>query len=529
MVFFILYFLILIGISCIDLLPAFADARESALMIQYAVYCALIIFWSVSAGRRITNRPIRRIQKIIVFCFVLIMFFGRLRVVAFAGVYPLEHYLWYMYYIPHLLIPLLSYYAALYVGEDESYCLPDRAKLLLIPYVVILCLVLTNEWHQLAFRLEDPGTAISIEGRYHLAPFYFVAQIWLFGLAILAVITLSRKLAANNLRTNVLPFISMLTIGFIYTILYAVDRSPTGYGFIESEVMTCFPTMGLWELCIRMRLIPSNSGYNKWFRACTVPMEMLDRNGKTRFASKGISEEKDEKAPDGRSRTFITRTYEVGGGSLRWREDVTRFREVIAKLEENAALLAASNEKLSAQSRMKMQAVKARENAKLYDKALGETGDRLERIRTLLMPFKGDALNEGDEARLRDTLGRISVLGAYVKRRSNLVLLADKSSSLPLAELHFCLRESNEALVLVPVSTIYNNEADDTLMLEASDIMRVYDSFEKETEAVLDDLEYLRMTLKTGEGPALLRLRFGGERLEEKDIQIFFAPERRAE
>lgn len=521
----ILYLLILIGISGLDLVPFLS--QENAMMIQYVVYCVMIVLWSVSAGRRISGVNIRRIQKIVVTLFILMLFLGRLRLVVFAGIYPAEHLLWYMYYIPNLLIPLLSWYMTLYVGREESYRLPARAKLLLIPYAVIVILVLTNELHELAFRLEDRGHPVANAGRYHLGPVYIIAQIWLFGFACLALITLYRILHKNHLHVYVLPFVSIMVLGLVYTVLYATDRSPQGFGFIEPDIMSCFPTIGLWELCIKMRLIPSNSDYDRFFKACTVPMEIEDRQGRVRFNSKGF-EESIQPAASGVEDTyptFVTRQFDIRGGVVRWREDVTRISTLIRDLEEVARSLSLSNEKIEAQNRMRLKSERTREHARLYDRALGETGDRIERIRGLVARCRALPLDEAGKEEQIKLLSVIGVLGAYVKRRSNLVLLSDKSDLWPVTELHFCLHESNEALVLIPVSTIYQNETDASMMMEAKAIMHIYDAFETQIEEVLDDLESLRMTLEEASDGVRLTLKMGCARAGKKEALIQSAAE----
>lgn len=424
--------------------------------VRYAVYCSVILLWSVSAGHRIVGKPIRRKQKSIVFFLILLLFLGRLRHAVFAGVSPAEQVLRYLCLLPNLAVPLLSWSVTRYIREDGTGPLPAGARMLFIPYAVLA--------------------------------------------------------------------------GVLYNVLYAFDRLPYLLGWIETDAVYCFLTVALWELCITMHLIPSNSGYKRWFRACTVPMEMLDRDGGVQYSSEGhrVYQTAPSRPDAKEARFYVTRTFPVPGGNIRWREDITRFQEVIGKLEENAALLEASNEKLAAQNRMQMQTAKARERAKLYDRALGENKDRLERMQALLDSCGETAGTETEEETLRQTLAVICVLGAYVKRRSNLVLLADKSDTLPLAELHFCLHESNEALVLIPVSTIYKNEADVTLRAPVSDMMHVYDAFEKELEAVLETLEYLRMTLRAEDESTVLSLWMGGEKMGEKEVRFFFYPERRA-
>ena len=168
-----------------------------------------------------------------------------------------------------------------------------------------------------------------------------------------------------------------------------------------------------------------------------------------------------------------------------------------------------------------MQEAKVKERTRLYDTALGETGDRLDTIRKLLVHCEAlTGTTETEDAEQRKTLAVIGLLGAYVKRRSNLVLLAQRSETLPLSELHFCLRESNEALALIPVSTVYANETDETVSVSARAMMRVYDTFQDRIEQMLEGMEYLKMTLKQEAERVLLVLQVGGAGMRDTNVEI---------
>ena len=515
---FSVYTLIILAVSGIDLLPGHILSHGSAFLIQYAVFCVLIVLWAISAQNRLTTPGIRMMHVWLVFFFILRLFFGRMHRLVFAGVYPWEHIFWYLCYIPNLALPLISFYMALYVAKDESFRLSVKAKLFVIPCVILVLAVLTNEYHEMAFILEDRGQAVSVAGRYHVSYVYYATQVWMFGFAALTILHLYRILNRHGLRAYVFPPVVLMGLSLLYTVLYAFDRSSTGVGYVEPSVMTVFSTMGLWEVCIIMRVIPSNSGYGSFFDACSVPMEILDRDGKTRYESEGLLREKagEKDGIFAQKRTWLTREFEIPGGQIRWREDVTRFHELIARLEEGAQALKESNEKLDAQNRMRMREKKSAERARLYDEALLTTGNRIAEMRAILDDCKKDGPEDADaDARLQSALARLCVLGAYVKRRSNLVILSDHAETLPLSELHFCLRESNEALVLVPVSTVYRNEADDALPVPAAEIMRLYDEFQRVIEERLPETDRLRMTLTSAEGAVTLTLVCGGAKGEE--------------
>ena len=84
----------------------------------------------------------------------------------------------------------------------------------------------------------------------------------------------------------------------------------------------------------------------------------------------------------------------------------------------------------------------------------------------------------------------------------------------------FCLRESNEALALIPVSTVYANETDETVSVSARAMMRVYDTFQDRIEQMLEGMEYLKMTLKQEAERVQLVLQVGGAGMRDTNVEI---------
>ena len=70
-------------------------------------------------------------------------------------------YLWYLYYLPMLLIPLLSVFVAASLGKPENYRLPGWTRWLYMPMGALVLLVLTNDVHQCVFSF--PSAAVMWE------------------------------------------------------------------------------------------------------------------------------------------------------------------------------------------------------------------------------------------------------------------------------------------------------------------------------------------------------------------------------
>ena len=56
-------------------------------------------------------------------------------------------YLWYLYYVPQVLAPLFSLYAALQIGRREDEPFLRRWYWLFVPAALRIGGILTNDWH----------------------------------------------------------------------------------------------------------------------------------------------------------------------------------------------------------------------------------------------------------------------------------------------------------------------------------------------------------------------------------------------
>ena len=92
-------------------------------------------------------------------------------------------------------------------------------------------------------------------------------------------------------------------------------------------------------------------------------------------------------------------------------------------------------------------------------KRLEEQKRLFERVQETIKPHIATIKNEAKKLQTAQTddeakraLGKLSVIGAYLKRRSNLIMLADNLGKIPSEELHLCLRESESNLRLYGVT-----------------------------------------------------------------------------
>ena len=111
--------------------------------LRSGIYVFLFSAWCYSIWMRIVQTQVRRYLLAIS---VLMVLWILLRSIKFSiDNMDAERWLWYFYYLPMLLIPMLSVFVSRSLGKGEDFQLPRWTKLLYFPTLLLLLLVLTNE------------------------------------------------------------------------------------------------------------------------------------------------------------------------------------------------------------------------------------------------------------------------------------------------------------------------------------------------------------------------------------------------
>lgn len=136
------------------------------------LYIGMAMAWGFSISHRILQRSVR--LNLLLGCgLAMLWLFMRAVKYRFFGSGTVGRYLWYSYYIPLILAPLLSFYAALGVGRQDEERLPHAWYALLIPAGLLIAGVLSNDVHQLAFRFAQSPE----KGSYTHGALYTLAMI----------------------------------------------------------------------------------------------------------------------------------------------------------------------------------------------------------------------------------------------------------------------------------------------------------------------------------------------------------------
>ncbi len=471
-------------------------------IVRSLIYIALYIGWGISVSKRIIQTQVRHymvsVSGLMVFWFVIrtIKYF-------FITDNGIVRQLWYWFYLPMLFIPLFSLFVAISLGKPANAKLSKTTLVLLsIPTVLCLLLVLTNDLHQLVFAFPE-GKEWTDNNMNYAFGYYFVLG-WeiLCGFAAFIIMLIKCR---HSQRKKYLPFL-LLACSIVYGLIYASGAKWMQLIAADITAAQCLMFTGILESCIQCGLIQTNTGYQSLFEAGSIGAQIADTDWHTRYASSNAPEltadmmrsaEKDAAMLD--SNTLL-RSGRIPGGHVLWQEDITDITALLENLEENRKTISESNDVEQENYKTKVKINTVREKNRLYDRLQAQTAHQIELLDQLLTQYEA----QSDPEIRRSLLAKAAVIGAYIKRRGNLMFIGEKSDVTDTSELSACLDESFANLELMGVECAIDIPGKNSITIR--DAIRVYDFFEAVTEEAMDDLRFVWLKARSLEDAVIFYL-----------------------
>lgn len=454
-------------------------------IVRTLIYEGIFATWGVYVYRRVVQVQAR---KIFVLLSLLMVVWVLLRAFKFYFILDqtAQRYLWYSYYIPMLLIPTLTLFVVLSIGKSEGYRLPNCAFLLLLPATILTILVLTNDIHQGVFRFPETAEVFS-EADYSYSWGYFLAVIWgvFCGIASLALLFVKSRLPKKrfSLWIPIVPF----AVVILYVILYAL-RVPFAFAVgWDLAVFECLSFTVFLESCILSGLIQSNVRYEELFRASQgLSAQITDKAYHIRYAAENAEPidketlEKAEAAPIIIGNKLL-HNNPIRGGRAIWTDDITELLKVRESLASTQEELKDRNAFLQYSYKREEENKIVEEQNRLYDLLQSKTQKQIDSINRLVNAYKC-AESDGEKRRI---LSKIVVLGSFIKRRKDFVLLTDYTPMLPDAKLTNAFAESFRALGLYGMKGTFSVRTNKEYV-PGEVLTKAYDFFEDVMETALD-------------------------------------------
>ena len=141
-------------------------------MARYVIHVCLLNAWCISIQRRLTNRQVR---NLLIAVGILMAFWLPVRTVKYEWIAdrtnPIGRYIWYSYYIPMVLIPLIGFFVVKYIDKPIDYDHPKWMNYLAIPAVLLLIVDEDFQPHYVsggALPLSEADIAKTQTGAVHM-------------------------------------------------------------------------------------------------------------------------------------------------------------------------------------------------------------------------------------------------------------------------------------------------------------------------------------------------------------------------
>lgn len=459
--------------------------------LRSGIYIVLFTAWGISVRSRIIQPQVCRYLTAVS---ALMVFWVTVRTIRyqFAEAPWVLRHLWYLYYLPILFIPLLAVFVALSLGKPVDFHLPKWTNLLYIPATLLLLLVLTNDLHQLTFVF--PADAVVWANEYHHSVVYYLALGWVFACALAALFVMVKKCHIPHSR-------KVLLLPLIPVALAAIDATLRVFRTLgvfrltwlrviagDITVVFCLLITATLESCIQCSLIQSNTRYRELFDASTVGAQIVDDDYHPYLTSQNarpVSEtvlRQTEGGPVLLPGGIRLCAAGIRGGHIFWQENVAELLEVLKELNDTRDELSEYSTLLEEENKQKQERCQLEEQKRLYDAMRQTVSPSMERLAVLIDRLNG--AEDRDSARALH--GKIAILGAYVKRRSNLVFLSDETGAVSSRELLLCLNESMSNLCLAGMDCAVRLDVEESM--DGTAAGRLHDFFEETVEAVWETL-----------------------------------------
>ena len=461
--------------------------KKQAGLIRSFLYIVLFATWGLSAYSRIiqpvTRRYLSEIAFLMVFWFVIRSL--KFHIVS-SELYPnITRYLWYLYYLAILFIPLLAVFVAISIGKSENYRLSKKDTLLYIPTTVLFLLVITNDLHQLVFTFPKDAV-VWTDDKYGYTVVYYFLILWLFFCALtMFTVMYKKRRVSGTKRMILLPCIPLVALVF-YLILYFFRIEWLQFIAGDMTAVMCLMYAVTLEICIQCGFIQANTHYMELFDASTVGAQITDKEYHVLRSSRA-AKDMDTKVlcQTARGPVMLNDGIRLSGAPIRvgyvvWTEDISPLLKVLDELEEVKENLEDSNTILEEEHALKKREAHIMEQDRLYTIIQRDTAHQIRLLDHMIEQVETVTRDEERKQLLRKML----VIGAYLKRRSNLVFLADKSSTLDAKELALTLGESLDNLETCGISCGFQMDLKEPVL--SDQMIAMYDFFEKVVERSLD-------------------------------------------
>ncbi len=461
----------------------FSYSRFPVINIPYSSYVTgigyilLIIFWLVPISKRIIDKQVRR-HIIHVGCLLISLMLTR--TIKWSIYYnpPVEQLMWYLYYVSILFAPYYLFLISLSINKNLYATYQSKFKYIYMINLFLVLIIVTNSYHQLVFKIIEWKVNGDI---IEYMPFYYLLSAWLLIQYVVTIVVTYKNCKLPKLEKRIMAPIFVIIIFMIYLFFYRTNPTKYGVGFVEFAVAFCIADIALIESFELTGLIQSNTKYVEIFKNSEIPMMIVDKNYDVKISSKiemGLEKAEYSKITDstyiesGNKRVCLK---SIEDGYIVWLDDMEMINKKNSELEKVNNTMLIENELLEKEFIVKKRELAIQEKNRIYDEIQTSIAEKINTVDYLIANLNEEKQTE---------LVKICIIGAYIKRISNIILLSQMAPYINTIQLQNAIQES-----LLNFKIINSVEANDDFIdfnIKAELVKLIYNYFEEYLERYFD-------------------------------------------
>ena len=190
----------------------------------------------------------------------------------------------------------------------------------------------------------------------------------------------------------------------------------------------------------------------------------------------------------------------IRGGRVVWQDDISKLNQQKLELDEIYERLSEEGILIQAENEVKEKQAQADEKSLLYDKIAREVSDQLTKVLNLISKAEN-----GEDT--RENLARVAIIGCYIKRRGNLILLSKEKCLVPSSDLVSAIKESMDNLKLLGIKSALDTAVVEEIVL--SDALKIFGLYQEVVELFMNQMTSTFIRLKADGEKIILSLEIG--------------------
>ena len=435
----------------------FKSISSNIIIFLLFVFSAFI--WISQIKRRIIHPKVQKYLVATGYMVILLIFVRTVKFVFFPDGHIACRFIWYFYYAPQTFMALFMFLAVLHIGKSQNQTISKWWRLLYIPATLIVLFVLTNDFHQLAFKFID---GFDNWNKYTHGIGYNLAILWVIILFLAILIISLSRCAVSDYRKNIWKPLVPLLVGMIYIIIFFIDSNNIFMQLFKTSNLSGGIISLKGDICCRSK------------KCVSVTLEQIIK-----------AEHENVPLNDG---NIILKSHAINGGYGYWVRDISDINKITDELENLGDLLMQEQIMLEKENRISEEKAKIEQQTMIYNEIAKSSQNQIEKLKGLL---ENPPENEKD---FETVMKYIAILNAYIKRHSNMVLYLHRKSCFNSDELRYAISESLEYIQLYGITAYGNYQGEKTV--SGKYVLLAYEIFEAAIESAIPGADAVMVNLE---------------------------------